>query len=41
MMILFAIIAILALQLGLTVYCFRKQSMAAVREDLRVAKFQL
>lgn len=41
MILLFAIIAILALQVGLTIYCFRKQSMHAVREDLRIAKFQL
>jgi len=41
MTILFAIIAILALQIGLTIYCFRKQSMQAVREDLRIAKFHL
>jgi len=41
MILLFAVIATLALQIGLTIYCFRKQSMQAVREDLRVAKFQL
>jgi hypothetical protein len=41
MILLFAIIAILGLQVGLTIYCFRKQSMSAVREDLRLAKFQL
>jgi hypothetical protein len=41
MMLLFAIIAILSLQIGLTIYCFQKQSMKAVRDDLRVAKFHL
>lgn len=41
MTVLFAIIATLALQIGLTIYCFRKQNLQAVREDLRVAKFQL
>jgi len=41
MMLLFAVIAILTLQLGLTIYCFRKQSLLAVREDLRLAKFHI
>lgn len=41
MFLLFAIIATVTLQVGLTIYCFRKQSMSAVREDLRVASFQL
>ena len=41
MFLLFAIIATVTLQIGLTIYCFRKQSMQAVRQDLRVAKFHL
>ncbi len=41
MFLLFAIIAIVVLQVGLTIYCFRKQSMQAIREDLRVVRFQL
>jgi hypothetical protein len=41
MLLLFAVIATVTLQVGLTIYCFRKQSMLAVREDLRMAKFHL
>jgi hypothetical protein len=41
MTVFFAIIATLAVQIGLTIYCFRKQSLSAVRNDLRVAKFHL
>lgn len=41
MNVLLAIIATLALQIGLTIYCFRKQNLQAVRNDLRVAKFHL
>ncbi len=41
MILLFAIIAILSLQIGLTIYCFQKKSLKAVREDLRIAKFQI
>lgn len=41
MILLFAIIATLTLQIGLTIYCFRKQNLQAVREDLRIVKFQL
>jgi hypothetical protein len=41
MLLLFAIIATVTLQIGLTIYCFRQQSLQAVRNDLRVAKFQL
>jgi hypothetical protein len=41
MTVLLAIVATLALQIGLTIYCFQKQSMKRVREDLRLAKFHL
>jgi hypothetical protein len=41
MILLFAIIATVVLQIGLTIYCFRKQNLSAVRQDLRVANFQL
>jgi len=41
MLLLFAVIATVTLQISLTIYCFRKQSLQAIREDLRVAKFHL
>jgi len=38
---LFAIIVIVGLEIGLTIYCFRKRSMSDIRDDLRIAKFHL